>query len=61
MDYEITNAVSADFLLKTLANGMFRGAKLIGKISETVYRKKRQARAVSANISGITLILSTLF
>ena len=40
MDYEITYAVSAEFLIKTLANELFRGAKLIGKISDAVYRKK---------------------
>ena len=40
MDYEINYAVSAEFLIKTLANEMFRGAKLIGKISDAVYRKK---------------------
>ena len=40
MDYEITHAVSADFLLKTLADELLRAAELIENISDDVYRKR---------------------
>lgn len=40
MDFENTNAVSANFLIKSLANELFRGAKLIGKIDDAIYRKE---------------------
>ncbi len=39
MDFENIYAVSADFLIKNLADELFRGAKLIGKIEDWVYRK----------------------
>lgn len=40
MDFENSYPTSADILVKSLADEMFRGAKLIGKISDESYRKK---------------------
>jgi hypothetical protein len=40
MDFENSCSAAADCLVKNLANEMFRGAKLIGKISDEIYRKK---------------------
>jgi hypothetical protein len=39
MNVENNYAVSADFLIQNLAEEMFRGAKLIGKIDDSVYCK----------------------
>ena len=53
MDFENIYAVSADFLIKNLADEMFRGAKLIGKIERFGLSKNAPtARAVSADIFG---------
>lgn len=40
MNFENALPASADFLIKSLADEMFRGAKLIGKIEDSVYQKR---------------------
>jgi hypothetical protein len=40
MDLENINAMAADLLVKNLADELLRGAKLIGKICDEIYRKK---------------------
>ncbi|CAN5798281.1 hypothetical protein BH20ACI4_BH20ACI4_01290 [soil metagenome] len=39
MDFKNNYAVAVNFLIKNLADELFRGAKMIGKIDDPVYRK----------------------